>query len=233
MAEAFWATLVLFVGLAQLALGAAFTFSKPSTDVTCDRIACHVVEHTLVGSTLEFTHDLATLSHSRIDHRAWVVDKQGQRFELASPSTDTALAARFQSFLDDKSQPTFAASLPGPRPPAPLFFVIGAVAILWGIKWRRGWKAQLVFDRGAGTLVIHQRPWAATRTIRLADIARVTASDRVAHTMYGNLRWEDIAVVGADGRPLWRYRTMFTRKTFQHVQESLSAMTAFLGRTGS
>ncbi len=238
--EAFWATLVLLVGLSQLVLGAAFTFTKPTAELTCDRASCHLVAHTLFGGTQDFTLETAALQHSRVNQGAWVVDKQGQRFELGSPTSDAELSRRYvqlaaelQAFLDDPGKPTFTASFPAGTPPmTALFFVIGALAIAWGLKWRRGWKASLVFDRAAGTLVIHQRPWGRTRTIPLSDISRVSASDRVAHTLYGNLRWEDIAVHGAGGRPLWRYRTMFTRKTYRHVQESLASMQSFLSRSG-
>jgi hypothetical protein len=239
--EAFWASLILLVGIGQLVLGAAFAFTTPGKQLDCDRTKCTLVAHTLFGGSQEFTLDVPELRDSTIAQAphhmvAWTVQSHGQRFELGNPTDDKTLAqtydhlARdFQSFLSDPSKPSYSVAFASvAKQPLWLFAVLGVLFIAWGIKWRRGWKVRLVFDRAAGTLTIHQRPWKLTRTIPLAQIKSVEVSDQIAHTLYGNLRWERVELRGGDGKPAWRYRTMFTRKTYQHVQEQVQLMRGFL-----
>jgi hypothetical protein len=98
----------------------------------------------------------------------------------------------------------------------------------WGFTWRRGWRAELTFDRPARTLTIVQHPWMRARTITIDAIAGVEASHGIVSSTYGAFRWEQVVLRGTHRKRLWRYRTMFTPKTYRRVQEAVESMRQFL-----
>lgn len=235
------ASLILIVGLGEIAAGVALATYHPVSTIDCDRTTCHAKFASLLAGTSDVTLDVAGLVDSRIEkikggERHWVVDSKGKTIELSPPTGDdaqladfTKMAKDFQAFLSDASRPKFSASyatLGGP--PLWLFAIMGALLLLWSGRWIRGWHAELAFDRAAGTLVIRQRPFARTRTIQLADIANVEASDRVAVLGYGVMRYARIWITGKDRKTLWSHRTLFDGKTYKTVQANFTAMREFL-----
>ncbi len=236
--EAFWATLVLVVGLTLLGTGTPGFFVDATQAIACDRAHCRVTWHTVFGTGSDMLQ-VADLHGSRIDttdgRREWIVDEHGKPYTLGPPTKDSErvaayqrLAPQLEAFLDDPGRTTFTGSFTRDVPSPVLFAILGLLLTAWGIKWRRGWRAVLTFDRPARTLTIAQRPWMRRRTIPVETIGGIQASDRVAHSTYGNFRWEEIVLADKDGKALWRYRTMFTRKAAQRVRDSVQAIRDFL-----
>ncbi len=244
--EMFWATLVLIVGLGELAIGAAMVLYKPVTTIECDRKACHVSAPSLLAGRSDYTLDVSHLSESHVQpagggEQAWVVMSNGNPVFLGNPTSDDALIAQYehlakdlQAFLADPSLGGFKASFAGLGGPSPwLFAILGVVIVAWGVKWRRGWRVQITFDRAAGRVTFVRRPWAGTKTVALADVGGVDSSQRVLQSLYGPFRWELITMRDRSGHELWRFRTMFTRKTHEHVRHELAAMRDFLAARAS
>ncbi|MGE5183376.1 MAG: hypothetical protein ACM31C_15000 [Acidobacteriota bacterium] len=231
--EAFWATLVLVVGLWLAAMGVVPLFWQPTTNVACDRKTCTIGGRSVIGIASEYTLDVPDLANSRVERKGgettWVVTNKGQRLQMSNPTDQDGLVAQyarvakdFDAFLHDPAQKTFSESWTGGGGPSIwLFLILGAAITAWGVKWRRGWRSKLVFDKAAGTLEIRQRPWKATRKVSLADVGSIDVRDTVFHSVYGNFRWETVTLSAREGKPVWKTRVMFTRKTYQQIQDKV------------
>jgi hypothetical protein len=229
------ATVILLVGLTLLLATGGQMFWRPTHTLDCDRTTCHATYPSLFGDGAT-TIDLADLRDSRVttigDQTEWTAKSHGKTIDVGLRTSDDdviatyqRLAPQLQAFLDDPTKPTFSARYPWRSGLHPwLFLVLGVLVTWWGGRWIRGWHAELVFDKAAGTVTIRQRPFGGRRTIPLADIARIEGSDRVVQSLYGAMRYARLRMIGKNGKVLWHYRTMFDAKSHKAVTERFHAM---------
>ena len=245
-----WAILLVLVGLELVGMGALMLVRPPMSTLGCDRAKgdCVLVAPGIVGSGRPNVLPIASLANSRVVERdhggwSWVVGRDGRDIELGPRTTDPAridayrrVAAELQAFLQDTARASFATSYTGiGGPPGWLFLLVGLVLGAGGLKWIHGWRADLLFDRDAGTMTIDQRPTfflsPRRRTVSIADIAGIDAVAGGMIVGLGTVNTATLIVRGADGQPLFRRRMVLDNKSRASIQARYEEMRAFLGLT--
>lgn len=238
--------ILLLAGLESAYLVARLAIWKPASSVTCSRAAgtCVAEVGSMVG-TQTFALPIASLARSRVvagRHGArWLVARDGNDFELGTPSTDAAriatyrrLADQLDAFLGDRSAPAFSASYTSFDATAGLIVApVAVLLIVLALRWWNGWRATLVFDRAAGQLAIVRRPalfGGGRRTYALAEVAGVETSQTRTVTTRGTFLTTKLVVRARDGRALFGYRMLLDRKARAATAARCEAARAFLAR---
>ncbi len=228
-----YVTLLVMIALGGVIMGALSLRPLAPAHLHCERGAnqCTMVWPSAFV-TDGYSYDLSTLKNSRTyagthGGTGWRVDWGTRDLWLAQPSTDpaavatyTRLARDFQAFLADPSRTTFDGSYAVAGLPVGLVISVlafGLVCGFFGVRWWRGWYAELEIDKAAGEITIHRRPMFFTgpRTVKLArrDLQLLESVEKRYLGRGQSAKFARFELHDTRGKRVFSYTTMYDRKS--------------------
>ena len=116
-------------------------------------------------------------------------------------------------------------------PPFWVLAVMGIVMCSFGFRWWRGWYAELELDTAAGVIRAHRKPMLLGGPRRVtwsrSEVKLETAVSKRSVGRGQRAMFVAIALRDQAGKRVFRYTTLYDRKSKGPLDEQLAALRAF------
>jgi len=236
-------------GVQALFFAVMLALPHPPTTLHCERAtqACAVFFPSLMGGD-RYGYDLGDFktSHVVVNKAGmveWKIERGKGPLWIGQATKKDArieeyrrLADDFQAFLLDPKRTTFDASLaPVGGAPWPMLIIIGLVMCYFGLRWWRGWYAELELDPAAREITIHRKPMLftgpRTKKVAASELRLVEAVENRYIGRGQRAKFARIELRDQTGKRVFRYTTLYDQKS-RAVLDGYMALLAgfFAGR---
>ena len=237
--------LLLLPGIQMVVMAVMFMAGPRPGTVHCDRGTqeCIAYYPSLFGGN-HYHYDLGDWHASHVVQSKdgtynWKVERGAGPLWLGLTTKDQALVARYQqmasdlqTFLDHPHSATFDASFQTMKPaPWPMLIIIGLVMCYFGLRWWRGWYAELELDPAAREITIHRKPMLFTgpRTKKLAA-SELRLAEAVENRYIGRgqrAKFARIELRDQTGKLVFRYTTLYDNKSRAVIDGYMQLLAGF------
>jgi hypothetical protein len=248
LAENICGGVILFVTLEMLFLAAWSHTSRHQSEFRCDRAAdvCSASGFNIFGGSWNYSFPASAMTRSRIDKSSrggdpmWVVDRKSAAAYQVGPATGNAAqqqlqakyAAALQSFIDDATQPTFAAQFDSIGGPSGIVWaLLGLVFAFVLFRFYHGWRTRLVLDRTASEVTIIRTPALippARKTFPLAHVRGAQGGKGGLLLFSARVPIVSFRLLGDRGSVLFQRRLLGGSQAEAAILEDVRAINEFL-----